>query len=115
MDSQNTSPLLDALEQILEMEDKISIVTDMAFEAVDADGSGQLDKQELGEVLRDVARQMNINPPSDNDVAAVLQELDQDDDAQVSKDEFVHLILQVLRKMKESEEEFQKSLSKQQS
>ena len=58
------------------MEDKINIVTDMAFEAVDADGSGQLDKSELGEVLRDVARQMNINPPSDNDVAAVLQELD---------------------------------------
>jgi hypothetical protein len=52
---------------------------------------------------------MNINPPSDNDVAAVLQELDQDDDCQVSKEEFVHLILQVLRKMKESEEEFQKN------
>ena len=36
---------------------------------------------------------MNIVPPSDNDVTAVLQELDQDDDAQVSKDEFVHLII----------------------
>jgi Ca2+-binding EF-hand superfamily protein len=81
MDSQEPSLLLEALNQILEMEDKINIVTDMAFEAVDADGSGQLDKAELGEVLRDVARQMNINPPSDNDVAAVLQELDQDDDA----------------------------------
>lgn len=68
--------MLEALNQILEMEDKINIVTDMAFEAVDADGSGQLDKTELGEVLRDVARQMNINPPSDNDVGAVLQELD---------------------------------------
>lgn len=76
MDSQEPSLLLEALNQILEMEDKINIVTDMAFEAVDADGSGQLDKAELGEVLRDVARQMNINPPSDNDVAAVLQELD---------------------------------------
>lgn len=54
------------------MEDKISIVTDMAFEAVDTDHSGQLDKSELAEVLRDVARQMNIYPPSDNDVAAVL-------------------------------------------
>lgn len=64
--------MLEALNQILEMEDKINIVTDMAFEAVDADGSGQLDKTELGEVLRDVARQMNINPPSDNDVGAVL-------------------------------------------
>jgi Ca2+-binding EF-hand superfamily protein len=76
MDSTEPSLLLEALNQILEMEDKINIVTDMAFEAVDADGSGQLDKAELGEVLRDVARQMNINPPSDNDVAAVLQELD---------------------------------------
>ncbi len=76
MDSAEPSLLLEALNQILEMEDKINIVTDMAFEAVDADGSGQLDKAELGEVLRDVARQMNINPPSDNDVAAVLQELD---------------------------------------
>jgi hypothetical protein len=65
-----------------------------------------LDKAELGQVLKDVAKVMNINPPSDNDVAAVLQELDQDDDCQVSKEEFVHLILQVLRKMKESEEEF---------
>jgi Ca2+-binding EF-hand superfamily protein len=101
--------LLDSLEQILEMEDSINIVTDMAFEAVDADGSGQLDKIELGQVLKDVAKVMNINPPSDNDVTAVLQELDQDDDAEVSKDEFVHLILQVLRKMKESEEEFQRT------
>lgn len=54
------------------MEDSINIVTDMAFEAVDADGSGQLDKMELGQVLKDVAKVMNINPPSDNDVSAVL-------------------------------------------
>lgn len=101
------STLLDSLEQILEMHDSINIVTDMAFEAVDQDGSGQLDKFELGHVLRDVAKVMNISPPSDNDVTAVLQELDQDDDAEVSKNEFVHLILQVLRKMKESEEQFQ--------
>ena len=71
-----TSSLLDSLEQILEMEESINIVTDMAFEAVDADGSGELDKFELGAVLRDVAKVMNINPPSDNDVVAVLQELD---------------------------------------
>ena len=88
-----TSSLLDSLEQILEMEESINIVTDMAFEAVDADGSGELDKFELGAVLRDVAKVMNINPPSDNDVVAVLQELDQDDNQNVSKDEFVHLIL----------------------
>ena len=71
-DQPKVSSLLDSLEQILEMQDSINIVTDMAFEAVDADHSGQLDKYELGQVLRDVAKVMNINPPSDNDVAAVL-------------------------------------------
>ena len=97
--------MLECLEEILAMEDKLNIVTDMAFVAVDDDQSGSLDKQELGVVLKEVAVKMNITPPSDNDVTAVLQELDQDDDAQVSKDEFVHLITQVLKKMKESEEE----------
>lgn len=101
--------MLECLEEILAMEDKLNIVTDMAFVAVDDDGSGQLDKTELGTVLKEVALKMGITPPSDNDVQAVLQELDQDDDAQVSKDEFVHLIIQVLKKMKESEEELQKT------
>ena len=54
------------------MEDKIHIITDMAFEAVDDDDSGQLDKTELGTVLKEVAVKMNISPPSDNDVTAVL-------------------------------------------
>ena len=39
-EQQKVSSLLDSLEQILEMEDSINIVTDMAFEAVDQDGSG---------------------------------------------------------------------------
>lgn len=68
--------MLDCLNEILAMEDKINIVTDLAFEAVDDDGSGNLDKQELGVVLKEVAIKMGITPPSDNDVQAVLQELD---------------------------------------
>jgi Ca2+-binding EF-hand superfamily protein len=70
------SSMLECLEEILSMEDKLNIVTDMAFVAVDDDGSGQLDKQELGTVLKEVAVKMGITPPSDNDVTAVLHELD---------------------------------------
>lgn len=68
--------MLECLEEILAMEDKLNIVTDMAFVAVDDDESGNLDKSELGTVLKEVAVKMNITPPSDNDVTAVLQELD---------------------------------------
>ena len=85
------------------MKDKIHLVSDMAFDAVDLDNSGELDKDELGKVLRDVAKSMKINPPTENDVAAVLGELDTDGDGSVSKDEFRGLIESVLEKMKESE------------
>ena len=39
---------LDTLHQILEMSDKIKIISDMAFDAVDEDMSGELDIDELG-------------------------------------------------------------------
>ena len=62
------------------MKNKIKIVSDMAFEAVDDNDSGQLDKDELGITLKSVAKQMDITPPTENDISAVLLELDQDGD-----------------------------------
>ena len=56
---------------------------------------------------------MKINPPSENDIQAVLLELDQDGDCEVSKDEFEYLIVKVLEKMTESEIELQNSIAQQ--
>ena len=50
----------------------------MAFEAVDEDNSDSLDKPELGKILKSVAKNMKINPPTDNDIDAILAELDAD-------------------------------------
>ena len=46
------------------MKDKINLVSDMAFDAVDVSGDGQLDKDELGKVLKDVAKSMKICAPN---------------------------------------------------
>ena len=83
----------------------------MAFDAVDTDGSGFLEKDELAEVMRSVASDMKVKAPTDGDIEAVLRELDEDYDEKVSRDEFVVLIIQVLRKMLESEEELQKNIN----
>ena len=56
---------------------------------------------------------MKINAPSENDIQAVLLELDQDEDSEVSKDEFEYLIIKVLEKMAESEIELQHTISQQ--
>ena len=55
-DMYRRSTILDTLNCILEMRDKIKIISDMAFDAVDQDGNGSLDLVELGIVLRDVAK-----------------------------------------------------------
>ncbi len=83
----------------------------MAFDAVDIDGNGSLDKEELTEVMRNVASEMKVKAPTDGDIEAVLKELDEDFDDNVSKDEFMALIVQVLRKMLESEEDLQNSIN----
>ena len=57
------------------------------------DGSGYLEKNELAEVMKNVASDMNVKPPSDSDIDAVLKELDEDYDERVSKDEFVKIII----------------------
>ena len=55
-------------------------MSDLAFDAVDEDNSGSLDKQELTQVLKDVAKRIRIYAPTENDILAMLSELDQDDD-----------------------------------
>ena len=54
------SNLSRTLDYILSMKDKIKVISDMAFEAIDADGNGQIEKDELAIVLRSVASEMGI-------------------------------------------------------
>ena len=75
----------------------------MAFDSIDLDGNGTLDMEELKDTMKAVAKQLSIAVPTDNDVYAVLYELDQNDDDQVDKDEFEYLLIKVLEKMAESE------------
>ena len=99
------SALLGVLELILAQKDKIKIVSDLAFQAIDKDGDGDLSHSELGGKLITVATKMGVSPPSESDIRAVLEELDEDGSGTVDKDEFEHLIIQVLKKLMESEEE----------
>ena len=76
MQNVQQSQLAKTLEYILSMQDKIHVISNMAFEAIDVSGDGQLDKEELGQVLRDISITMGINQPTDTDLAYILHELD---------------------------------------
>ena len=101
------SSILDSLNNIFSMKDNIKLLAALAYDAVDKDMNGSLDLNELGEVLRKVAEDLNLHIPTDNDIIAVLGELDQDNDQEVSKEEFESLIVKVLQRMAESELEIE--------
>ena len=48
----------------------------MAFSAIDTDNNGYLDRIELKDTLREIAKEIGIPVPSENDVLIVLYELD---------------------------------------
>ena len=52
-----------------------------------------------------VAAKMRVIPPTPADLAVILEQLDDDFDGQVSKEEFLSLIMLVTEKMVEEEEE----------
>ena len=64
---------------------------------VDSDGSGTVDRQELGNIMRQVAFDVGDDEPSEEDVNDVLKEFDKDKDGKINFDEFREIIIRVLR------------------
>ena len=86
-------------------------ISDIAFDAVDEDGSGGLDTSEISNMMQDIARQMGVTPPTEADLEAILSQLDEDFDGKVDKGEFLQLVMLVIGKMLESEEELQETIN----
>ena len=67
-------------------------LTKMAFDVIDADHNGYLDSDELKTVMMNVAQDIGVDTPSENEVAEVLKELDEDENGEISVEEFEVLI-----------------------
>lgn len=104
------SSFVRTLRYILSDPKKIRFISDAAFDSVDHDKTGFLNKEDLANILKNVSVDMKIRTPSDQDIDAIMRELSMNSDKRVSKDEFVKLIEEVLRKMLESEEELEKKI-----
>ena len=64
----------------MHLKDEIRNFTDLAFDLVDADGSGQLDSEEIQQMIEGVAEGMGVSPPTLDDVDNILSCLDEDGD-----------------------------------
>ena len=55
--------------------------------------------------MEQVAKEIGLEPPTPEDLEMILREIDDDFDGEVSKDEFFRLVLLILNKTLETEDD----------
>jgi Ca2+-binding EF-hand superfamily protein len=83
---------------------KVLLVCRAMFEAVDTDGSGSVDAKELGALLTSIHEAEGLDPPSDEKVAEILQELDESGDGVIDFAEFCAFVIPVVVALAEDDE-----------
>ena len=89
----------DASRAILKDENKLNKVVKAAFDQVDTDGSGKIDKNELDSVMNLVCKDMGAEPPSNQEIMEVFDLLDTNKTGKIEFNEFKNLIKEVLSSM----------------
>lgn len=100
------------MRDVLSDPEKLKKFVRAAFETMDKDKSGYLERNELEAVMANVASDINQSPPTKADVDEVLRELDENKDGRISLTEFQVLMEQVLLVMLEEEERFRSNEAK---
>ncbi|CAD8046277.1 unnamed protein product [Paramecium sonneborni] len=93
-----------SFREILNDTQRIKKITKIAFNALDEDDSGFLERKELITILNNCADILKIDRPSSEEMDEILKEFDDNGDGRVSENEFLKLIEQVLGIMAKIEE-----------
>jgi hypothetical protein len=89
--------MAEAVEALLKDERRLREVALQCFNLVDTDQSGFIDEGELATALQDVARALNTPIPTKTQVRETLYKLDSDRNGRVSSDEFIKLLIIILK------------------
>ena len=85
------------IEALINNEEALLQISKAAFDKFDTDKSGEIDQNELEAVMKDVSKDLKIDPPSKDEVKKFLDMLDTDKSGKVDVKEFsafIKLILQ---------------------
>lgn len=69
------------------------------FNSADTDKSGFIEKGEINKFLTQIAKEKNIDPPSDKEITETLKKFDTNKDGKLSKKEFVFLVKKCIKEM----------------
>lgn len=86
------------IRKVLQSDNQLRALASRPFNEIDQDGSGHICQDELRVVLNNVSKAMKADPPTDEQIAQTMLEIDQNQDGTISFDEFVVLLRIILTK-----------------
>lgn len=88
-----------SIRSILEDKKKFNKIVQVVFNSVDKDGSGLIDIEELGIVMKSIANDLGLTQPTKSEIKDVFNMLDTDESGNISLKEFEVLIKSVLESL----------------
>jgi len=88
-----------SVQDILEDKEKVRIISQAAFDSIDINKTGFLERKDVEALLINIAKDLNVKKPSKDEVDDVMKELDPDKDGKVRPDEFQVLVEEILGSM----------------
>jgi calmodulin len=85
------------IEDLMKDPKTMKKVMEEAFRKVDIDGSGFLERGEFEQVLVQIAKEIGVDNPTREEVDDILDEIDENGDNRISRDEFSDLIEKVFQ------------------
>ena len=89
----------EVINEVLNDERKLNVLTKIAFQAVDKDGSKVIEQAELEKIMAQICMDMGAEVPSKEDVQEVLFDLDSDGNKTIEIGEFKAFIKDILEGM----------------
>ena len=89
--------MAEELEKLINNEEALKQICQGVFNQFDKDKSGELDTNELEAIMKDVSKDLKIDPPTKDDVQQFLATLDKDKSGKISMDEFSVFLKKILQ------------------
>lgn len=91
------------IKDLLSDRNQIERLTKLAFDMVDTDSSGYIDRNELEAVMTSIGLEMDFDGASKEDVDEIIKELDTDEDGKINYAEWKNLVIEILTVMSQNE------------
>ena len=87
------------LEPLMKDAKRMKKLMEESFRKVDIDGNGYLDRGEFEQVLVQIAKEIGVDSPTREEVDDILDEIDENGDNRIDREEFSELIEKVFQMM----------------